>query len=83
MPHGEQNRIGETSFQIIPVVQTRYEGGLDTTSDNRDGEKLIDLRSVLAVEPTGPTEEGGWEEQKKTQISSERHGLYWEPVWVW
>lgn len=59
MPHGEQNRIGETSFQIIPVVQTRYEGGLDTTSDNRDGEKLIDLRSVLAVEPTGPTEEGG------------------------
>lgn len=56
MPYGEQNRIEETSFQIIPVVQTRYEGGLDTQSDNKDDERLIDLRSILAVEPTGPTD---------------------------
>lgn len=68
MPYGEQNRIGESSCQTISVVQTRYEGGLDTKSDDGDGEKGMDLRCILAVEPTGPTDrlDGVREQWSKT-----------------
>lgn len=36
------------------MVQTSYEGSLDTRSDNRDGGKWVGLRSILAVEPIVP-----------------------------
>lgn len=38
------------------MVQASYEGGLDTKSDNEHGEKWMDLRYILAVEPLGPTD---------------------------
>lgn len=78
MPYGEQNRIRETSFQIIPVVQTRYEGDLDTESDNREIDKF---KEYFSVEPTGPTDRldgkrEGERRAKGAHVSSEWHGLY-------
>lgn len=80
MSYGVWNRTGEISCQTTAMVQTRYEGGLDTNSDNGDEEAWMALRYILAVAPSGPTDrldgvlEGEKGAKEDPQISSELCG---------